>query len=301
MGKENKILWLLVAVLIFSWMSWSNTKKLQQQVHNLQQELNSVRSQVASEVSSVRGIVQGVRDDARWWIPGQVDFLDVSEGEATIEVNWQMREYQKGSEVTLNYKKPGEDQYISVDAVEKADGYFSATIYAEVSPKPQWHISSTSRSGQTNQSISNVAVEEVAREIKEKYANPNINYYVVVKKDDVIRSSDKQIIYLEHLGAMLYSRLDTHIHYNMTGGTVSIDVFEVRTPDSGAHVEELTLVSKRVDGTIVEELVVEREDTRDLYHIPYRITVEPEQDFDYWYLNARYSNGTEAKKEIPKL
>lgn len=303
MSKENKILLLVGLVLVFSWLSWSNTKQLQNQVRSLQNELHNVRTQVSSEVSGISRTVQSVRDDARWWNPGQIEFSDIDEGKAEVKIDWHLKEYWENSEVALNYRISGEENYVEVTAEEKANGYFAASIPVEVSMEPLWHVN-TSRVAQRSQSNTTASEQAIRNEYAKEYAyryDSGISYYITVKKDDMIRSSEERSISLHSLRNQLFGVLETDVRYDENAANITVLMHEITSgPDAPVYKVEEVLLQSRSGGSVVEQWILERDDERNRA-VLHRIVAEPSQVHQAMYLVVKYNSGLVIEREIPTL
>jgi hypothetical protein len=138
---------LLVLVLVISWSALNATRSVRQQVQSMQGELHNLRSQVTHEIGSIRGTVQNIRDDARWYTPPRFKVTGIEDTTALIKLSWNLQEYTAGSTVTLNYRYGDQTVFNEVEAVEESSGLFAVEFPLQLTMEPYWNFSVSRAAG----------------------------------------------------------------------------------------------------------------------------------------------------------
>jgi hypothetical protein len=223
--------------------------------------------------------------------------LEVGKDEAKVKIDWFLREYQEGSTVTFNYRKPGENSFTPIDAEKGTDGYFYTILPIEMVKEPIWENYIT-RISSSSFSRSNRA-ETVA---EEKYVSLNqqmrYEYYISVSKDDTTRIGETYSIDLAKLSYSLFNPLNSHVDISQDG-PVYVNVTEHDLPPTYYHIESIYFESRK-GNRLVEKWTLEKiEDESGRGGInTYRVFTKPEKDFDSLYIVIKYNEGVLVEKEI---
>ncbi|MBE0466460.1 MAG: hypothetical protein IBX71_04455, partial [Candidatus Desulforudis sp.] len=188
--KQNSVtLALLVLIVVINLFLWSNNRYIKEQVTRLQGDMHDLRTHVSGEVAGIRSTVQGMHDDARWWTPATIDFHEIDDGgTASVQINWQLREYRPGSAVALNYQPVGETGFTTVPAEEQTGGYFSVVVPVQVPLEPIWYVSLNRTTADSRPPQPRVQVVEDS--LIAGHHEPGLRYYISVQDGETARTSE---------------------------------------------------------------------------------------------------------------
>jgi len=290
--KSFTVLCVLISVLlVINWFTWSTIRETQQRIEWLQGNLNSLHSNITSEVSGVRHVVQQLKNDARWWTPAEVDFLDVDRDKAQVKISWSLREYKDGSQVMLNYQKPGEQEYTQIVPREESMGRFSVVLPVDVPREPVINLSVEKVRGHKNLAA-NTAVEE--KSVSDT-VNENLMYYISVQDGDTIRTSETQSLNLKGLNYKLFSPLMVRVRL-MDNGEITVSAHHDLMGNPRYDIEEIYLETRQGNGNVLERWPLDNEKIPEegIYHL----NVTTTEDYETLYLVVKYSGGLKVEREI---
>jgi hypothetical protein len=300
--KEKTIIILLIVMLALNLFTWSNSRFLKNSIQQLQGELSGLRSQISHEVMGLRGTVEGIRDEARWWTPGGVEFLETERENALVKISWHLREFREGSKVLLNYQPIGGEIYEEVLAEEEASGYFSVVLPLKLPLEPfiGIHLQRTMEqtSGKNNRS-GNVAVEE-----KQEYsANSSMNfkYYISVQDGETVRTGEVRSMDLSKLTYNRFNHLNLQIIID--GESIRGVLFEdqFRSDNPYYEIENIYLESRKGKDLTLEQWALKQIDTEPAFGSrKYEAKASPSKDYDSLFLVIHYSDGLTIEREIPQ-
>lgn len=298
MFKEKKVLLLsilLVIVLVINWLIWSNTRHLQQQVSHLQGELNSLRS----EVGSIRGTMQSIKnEDARWWTPGEVEFMDVDREKALTKISWYLREYREGSKVMLNYQPVGKEDYTEIVAEEESKGYFSVVLPVEV---PLEHIFDIHLERATKKEH---LKDRNLKEVRITEPKPSLKYYISVQDGETIRTSEIRTLDLSKLSFKLFNPLNLRVNFN-SNNKITANVHEYKAGNPRYEINEMYLETRKGKKQVLEKwpfkpVQIQKAYEQERFKI-YDVHATPSKAYDSLYWVIKYSEGLLVEKEIPQV
>ncbi|KJS13331.1 MAG: hypothetical protein VR67_04945 [Peptococcaceae bacterium BRH_c8a] len=305
MSNEKRFVVLLSLVLILlltNWLTWSTTRAMQSDIKWLQGNLNNLHSSVSGEVSGIRGVVKQMKDDARWWEPAEAEFLDVNKDEAQVKISWSLREYRAGSQVMLNYQKPGEQEYIQIAAKEEAKGRFYVNLPVAVPREPVINVN-VKQVGDFTNSKAPVEVEESLKEARVSGTEDlNFTYYISVQEGQTIRTSERHSLSLGSLNYQLFSPLIAEVRL-MDNGEIEASVHYELVGSPHYELKEIYLESRTGEDTVLEKWPLEREHTY-VYPVPAGaegfLYLKPTsaKDYDSLFLVINYSDNLKVERKI---
>ena len=255
-------------------------------------EFTSLRSQVSQEVGQVSGIVRQMREDERWWNFRGVEFLETEPDEALVRLQWQLKEFTAGSQVTLNYRKQGEEAFTPIDAESQSDGYYYADFPADINPEPTFEIHVT-------RSEQNRTYSEKTERLESDKA---YEYYISVQEDDKLRSSDVLSLNMSSMSKRLFNHLSIGVHLNdELYITLHEDTYD---KESKYQVEQAFAEIRKGDTVIQRERLIVNDDITDSdrRHYPedtlYEARLDPATEYDALYLIVNYKDDMAFEKEL---
>lgn len=282
---------LLVLLVIINMFLWSNTRYLKEQITRLQGEMYGLRTQVTAEVTSIGSTVQRMHEESRWWTPATADFRDIDETSAVAEIRWQLREHRADSEVTLHYQPPGEQDFTSIPAEEKTDGYFAAAVPLDVPLEPLWHVE-LSRAEQDSPPARLAAEERVSQGQNE----PRLRYYYSVQDGEKVLTSDISDLNLFPLITRLFDPL--HLEVSLDGDSITVTLNETTTGTARFELRDVHLETRQSPGRTLEKWRLEPAGAEREYRL-HAVTATPSVPYDALYVVAEYAEGLVAEKQLP--
>lgn len=308
MSKEKSsivLIVLLVVSLVINWFTWSSTNELKNQVSQLRNGLSNIRSQVSSEVSGIRGIVQNMREDAKWWSPADVEFLEMDREKALVKVSWNLKEYKQDSEIMFNYKLTGQSDYTQIPADQHGNGYFSVTLPVELPLEPIWEMrieQSVSREQDRDSRISREAAIEKKIKMENDY---RLSYYISRQDEGTILTSEKRNMLLDKLSYKLFKSLSLYVTFHEQN-QISIHFRQIGPDDTQYHVKEIYLESRDNQGQTLERWTFEslnpiddkpaNVEESEIGFI--RVEAAPQKDYDKLFIVVEYKEDLVIEKEI---
>lgn len=302
MTKENWIIALLLAALAINFFTWGNLKELRQELTRVQGEMGSLRSHVSSEVSGIRGTVESIRDDSRWWTPATMDILAVEKETAQLRLSWQLKEYQAGSRVALNYQV-GDEEFKEVVAQESASGYFWADLTIALPNEPVWHMYLTQETGKGQVTSGKAHSVHVVNEHMEGGPGLELKYYISVVDRGTTLTSEMRNFELSKLSYHLFSTLDTQVGMQ-SNGEITVAIYEHQPYEPYYSINTISLES-RSNNKVVEQWPVNRKTGDSRNHDPaeratiYDTRAVPAKQYDSLFIVVEYTDGMRVEKELP--
>ncbi|MDQ2087076.1 hypothetical protein RBH29_11625 [Herbivorax sp. ANBcel31] len=305
---NKKDVFLIISVVVISLLiliTYTNTKNLNNQIFRLnskisrlQSELYGVRSQVSNEISSISGIVEKIRDDARWWTPGEFEIEEIKDEEAIIKVDWQLNKYQTGSNVFLNYRQIDEDSYTQVESKDMGNGHFIATFPASIIKKePVWDVHLTRRI--TNQDQTRTAT--VDEEIKEFKSPDNVRmyeYFISLEHNGTARSSEIQAIHLSPSNLSLFSPLNANVY--VEENRINAHIIETMIQENAKYkIQEALLEARDENNKVLKSWNLNKSSFSDMNEFVLGTTViEDKESYESLFLVVNYNDGITSEREV---
>jgi len=233
----------MAALLLIGLLAWGRTAELQKQLRQLQGELHGIRTHVSHEISGIRGTVQAIREDSRWWSPGAVQFLEEEEDTALLKISWQVREMREDSTVAFHYRLPGEDNFVEAEVQELGEGFFAAVIAAEAPPGPLWNISIHRTSDSGNRRLQSAVVEEKIIQSLPNGEETSMSYYISLREGDTTRTSEIRTLDLGKLSLNRFGIVHANLH--LQDSEIKVTLHEYERGETGHRIESAYLESRR--------------------------------------------------------
>lgn len=298
MTRENWIIALLLAALTINFFTWANLKELRQELTRVQGEMSSLRSHVSTEVSGIRGTVESIRDDSRWWTPATMDILAVEKETAQLRLSWQLKEYQAGSRVALNYQV-GDEEFKEVAAQEGASGYFWADLTIALPKEPIWHIHLEQESGKNQATSGRAHSVKVVNEFMAGVTGPELKYYISVVDRGTTLTSDMRTFELSKLSYHLFSALDAQVRMQ-SNGEITVAVYEHQPYEPYYSINSIHLES-RSNNKVVEQWTLDRKTDSHNFSPEtaiYDTRAMPAKQYDSLFIVVEFSDGLRVEKEL---
>ena len=299
---------LLILVLIISWSALNATRSVRQQMQSIQGELHNLRSQVTHEIGSIRGTVQTIRDDARWYTPPRFEVTGMEDTTAVIKLSWNLQEYTAGSTVTLNYRYGDQTVFNEVEAIEESSGLYAVEFPIQKPMEPNWHLSVSSTPG--NSAAAGRTNREQAVSVSEKKvwgpgsSSMQLKYYIALQEGETIRTSEQHTMDLDKLSYNLFNPLDVQVSWE---GEEKLEVVLNQLPNiPHPHytIQTVRLESRRGKTEVERWPLTE---VKFSYpqpapeHSMYSVTAVPNKNYESLFVVVDYSGGITVEKEIPKF
>ncbi|WP_156204639.1 hypothetical protein [Candidatus Syntrophocurvum alkaliphilum] len=281
----------------------SKLNDLENRVKSISSNQNQVLHSVNSQTSHLSNIINDMRKEQSWISPITISDIDTNmeKGEANVTFEWQIRELKDGSTVVFNYKYGNEEEYNTINAVEKVNGLFQATVPPiEIVLEPEFIVNliESHRSG-------NVKNERAIQETKVEQAEyqPSLKYFVSVSHNDMVKSSDINTSIMNRMLPKPYGHIESHINihddkYNVFVVSISRSKPEELDP---LTIEEVYL-KKYKNGRLIgkEQLINGNEGitTGDNIIEFERKQLDQEVDFDKLVIKAIYTDGASFEREV---
>ncbi|MDR5660042.1 hypothetical protein RH915_11125 [Serpentinicella sp. ANB-PHB4] len=300
MKNENKILIALLVLILMSWLFWNSTRQVNNRVMSLQNQVSGLQNQVqqlSSRISSVDTSIHSIREDARPWTTGEIQFLEVKDGEADINISWRLREYKKGSEVALHYRLGDTGEFNKVIAT-KADGYYDATITVEVEVEPMIYMMTSKVEKRGNQNKESHVIDEKQNFPYEKEKYSTLTYYISVNDGDTVQTMESRVVNLDKINHQLFGTVNVDINYDANANKFHVFFIEDYVTNPENKIVEV-LFQTRKAGKVVEEWKIDNNDEHITRGHEFRKkTLEPAKDFNDTYILIEYDTGIEVERKM---
>jgi hypothetical protein len=286
--SNRPLLLIIVIVLIINIVLLDKVEYLNNQIQNLRHDYNNLQSSISSISGNVNSNLDRFTREQSWITPVQVDDgktrVDGQQGLAVL--NWQIKDYKEGAEVVFHYRQNESEEFETVPAKNKGDGFFEVEIPFDIRVEPYWEVDVSKRTmGGT-----------VTSEKKVKAPGPDyqsVSYYVSMKTGDVIRSSEIAYVDVAYLAKLKYEPIVGHVDIN--NNKYHISVFDHNTGSNDFH----SAMAVFYNGSkVVAEKAMEVRDVHDsgkTYTLDY---VADSQDISHLVIQVKYEDGKTFEKEI---
>lgn len=286
--------------LFINFSSLSKIDNLENKVNTLLNDQSQLLSRVNSQTTNIRNTMNEIKREQSWISPisANTTITDIDQGNALVTFQWQIKELNDNSKVVFNYKNGDQEEYTSIEAVEKASGLFEAVVPIEVTLEPEWRIIGSSMDARAER-----AIEEDKR-ANMKDNSLAFNYFVTVAHNDLVKSSAINSNRFNSLGVQHYGYIETHINNSNNHSRVSVIGYPSHDVSS-PNLEEVYLKKYKDEQLLDEEKLVLENDIHEA-GMPIREnglafhTKPSDEKLDYSRLVLRvvYSDGASFEKEI---
>lgn len=248
-------------------------------------------SSVDSQTSHIQNVMNEFKREQSWMSRINMDVDAKENGKAEVNFEWQIKELHMNSEVVFNYKIGEAEEYRTVPAVEKQNGLFHVTVPVYVDLEPVWEVHVMNH-GDKDRQVSKKAIEEQFKQFQ-------LQYFVSVSYDDVVKSGEIHTTNLGKVGTQDYGILETMIDITNENYHVSV-LNPVTSSESSVFLEEVYLL-KYQDGILVEdEQLITNDQANSQRNMPVQFRLDQPEKLEYTSLVIKvvYSNGKEFEKEV---
>ena len=197
---------LISVVILLACINLASITRLNSRLAGMQGYIDSLRFDIHNELSGVSHIFQAMQEQAGWWEPGELELIETGPEQASVRVGWYLRDYRAGSEVFINYRRQGEEEYTALEAGDGSSGHFHVLLNLEFNPEPQWsHGFSRSRHG-----FGSPPDEIIEKVVPDYDPQPHYEYYISTLDEGTIRTGDVESLPLDKLFCGYYSCLQSH-------------------------------------------------------------------------------------------
>lgn len=289
MTKSKLLAVIVVIILATNIVLIFRIGDLQNQIQNLSHNYNNLQSSINSVTSNVNQTLDRFTREQSWITPIQTnnEKTRVEDEQGLLVLNWQIKDFQEGSEVNFHYRKSDTGEFSSISAESVNTGLFVVSLPVEIKSEPTWYIN-VSWSGESgvSQKVSRKTVDGVSRQ-------HSLTYYVSMKTDGFIKSSEVSYLNYEYLANMKYQPIRGNVHID--DNNINITLHEEKMYKNAF--ESLTAEFYNNQGLIDEKVIEAQEDPNGMrhYHLWYDSGSE---DISCIILEVKYENGDSFRKEV---
>ncbi len=288
--SKNKLLFLSLAViLIMNIVLLSKIGDLNNRIQNLSNNYNNLQSSINSVTSNVNQSLDRFTREQSWITPIQInnEKSKVDDDQGLVVFNWQIKDYQEGSEVTFHYRESDSEEFKTITAESVNTGLFEVSLPMEIKAEPSWELN-ISWSGERG---AEQVTEKIARE--KKQVAQTLRCYVSMENDGTIKSSEISYQNFDYLTYMKYEPIRGHVSIN--DNHYNISLFEENNGNNGY--ESLLIEFYNGDNLVTREPLEVQEDQNGmrLYDLSYNSGSE---NISHVIIEVKYKNGDTFQKEI---
>lgn len=290
MPQLSKPLYVIVGIiLIINLVLMQRIGQLNSEVQDLGRKLNNQQSSIISISGNVNSSLDRFTREQSWITPVQVnaDKTTVADEDGIAVLNWQVKDLPAGAEVMFHYRETETGDFTSLPAENKGAGLFEVSVPFKANIEPFWDIqvSITERMATRISEAKAISVEKFQ----------SVNYYVSMKHDDVLKSSEIGYFDLAYLAQTKYEPISGHVDIN--GSKYNINLYE-HYPSSNNYEY---IKAKFYDGsTLVAEKPVDRLNTLSGSRTYYLGYDAESQNISRLIIEVKYTNGKTFSNEIFK-
>ncbi|SFL57640.1 hypothetical protein SAMN04487943_102290 [Gracilibacillus orientalis] len=295
-GFQLFILIVLIVSLFMNIMMFSNMKNVEEDIRILTDNQRMLSNNVNNQSDIIRQELDDFIKEQSWISPitMETDKKQVEEnGSTDATFSWQLKDFHQDAEVMFHYKYGGTDEFTEIPANEESEGMFQVHVPVEMGLKPEWQVSVSESSGNSNSS-SQVEVSEQAMESVKEDPENQINYFVSVSHDGQVKQSAQQSEHLDYLAPRSYGSLFSNVNFNNDDVRVHFYYYNVSNQEN--IVEKVTLLKYQEDSLLEEEQFTLRDE--ETKNRPYDL--EPFEQYDNMRLvtEVEYTDGTVYEKQV---
>lgn len=265
--------------------------ELNNRIQNLSHNYNNLQSSLNSVTSNVNQSLDRFTREQSWITPIQINHekSKVDDDQGLVVFNWQIKDYQEGSEVVFHYRESDSEEFKTISAESVDTGLFEVSLPMEVKAEPFWELN-VSWSGERG-AEQVTKHEQVVREIKQSVQT--LRCYVSMENDGTIKSSEVSYQNFDYLTHMKYEPIRGHVSIN--DNHYNISLFEEKNTNNGY--ESLIVEFYNGDNLVTREQLKVQEDQNGmrLYDLAYNSGSE---NISHVILEVKYKNGDTFQKEI---
>ncbi|WP_164669894.1 hypothetical protein [Virgibacillus doumboii] len=283
----------LVISLVMNFKLLSGLNQLENQVSSISSNQHNITRSVSNETNHIQSVLNDMKKEQSWIsdIKMNVDSEELEDGEAAATFEWQVKEFQKDSEVVFNYAYGNSEDFTAIPAKELEQGLFQAEVPFEVEMGPQWEVMVTDPDSKPPQGTSK-------QEIEEKHRQQTLKYFVSVSNDDKLRSGEIQTQYLGKLGTERYGTIHSDVHLREKNVSVTVNNHNIK--ELSNVVEEAYLLKYENEKLIEEEKMKLGDEQNSPDHQSRLFHLDQLEQYEDMRLVVKvvYSNGETFEKEV---
>ncbi|HAE43559.1 MAG TPA: hypothetical protein DCG34_11690 [Clostridiales bacterium] len=294
----------LFASLLMNFTLLTRLDEVNNRLNDLANQQQMVVNTVNAQVSQINSTINKIKEDQSWLsaVKVETEMDELDKNKALVSFEWQVKELQNDSAVLFNYKKNGETEYRSIEAVDMENGLFKVVMPIEIDLEPVWNSYIFDRGSHSNKEP--VRVVEGRKEAYENLNQLNFDYYISVSYGDMIKSAEINTTRIENMGARYYGYLEVRTDIDKNN-SYNMSVINGKMYDTSVYLKEVYLEKFR-NGQLVESEKIEersivyeggmpvREDTNEFF----KQTSEEKLDYSSLVLKVIYSDGSVFEREI---
>ncbi|MDD4754153.1 MAG: hypothetical protein PHT78_13090 [Desulfitobacteriaceae bacterium] len=274
----------IVFILILNVVMLSRMGEINYQIRSLSQDYR----QLQSDLDSISGNVAQFTREQSWITPVHVNEEKSKAGDSQglAVLNWQIKDLPEGAEVNFHYCPPDSAEFKSIAAVSKGAGFFEVNVPVEIEIEPFWDIivsKKTKGLGTVTSEHSVIPEQKV----------PAIGYYVSLKTDDGLKSSEVSYFDIAYLAHTKYEPIRGHV--DIDDKQFHISIFE--NYPGGNNYQSVSLRIYDGNNTVVEkDLEIQDADNGDKqYFLSYDAGSE---NISHLVIKIKYENGKTFEKRV---
>lgn len=288
MQQSQKPLYVIVGIiLIINLVLMQRTSQLNNAVQELGHKLNNQQSSIHSISGNVNDTLDRFTREQSWITPVQVDDAKtkVADEDGLAVLNWQIKDLPNGAEVVFHYRETETGDFTSLPAENIGAGLFQASMPFKANIEPFWDIQVSIRERMTT--ITSEAVPMGKEEFQ------SIGYYVSMKHNDVIKSSELAYFDVAYLAQKKYEPIFGHVDINNNKFNISL---HEQKPDGGNY--EAVSVKFYAGTTLVVDkpaIVEDNNNGGQTYYVGYDAE---SHNISRLVIEVQYANGKTFSREF---
>ena len=289
--KYSKIIMFILIALLFvqNFVLLNKVSNLENKINVLQNEDQRTISAINAIPSQINHFLNEIKRVESWMTPVRIDVDNITSNNAKVKATWQIKDYDKNAVVTFNYKQ-NEGEFKEIEVVDKGNGYFETTLSFNVELEPRWIIHVQDQEREASK------VREEVKEVVKPDVDQYITYYVAVKTQDNIKSSEMANF---HLGALKYGLYGTFIVDVFANLSDRIDVHINHEEYNDAQNNTKLRLKKYNNEQVVFTTNIEAEEEQPGGFRTYFVQLQDnEEAFNRLVLEVTYPNGKVFEQEI---
>lgn len=293
---KTLIIFLIGFTLLFNILLLKRIDELENKINRLDSKTHIIESSINSIPNHINSFLNKVKRLESWITPVRLDVKKMDPNTLELKASWQIKNYKNGSDVTFHYKINNKENtdFEKVDATMKSDGYFEVSFPVKEEIQPKWQVivrrQSKERSVEEKNGAS--ATSQVV-----KKTSKTLDYYVSMKNNDNVKSSELSHYNLDAFANGLYGILTTDLFIS-NDDVYNIHLHNNYVLKNSIGIKNVKLKSYNYDkpiSTTKLEYSEYPDSNEGSYHVSYQNTAN---DFNRLVLEVEYDNGKVFTKEI---
>ncbi|MDK2984516.1 MAG: hypothetical protein PWQ96_158 [Clostridia bacterium] len=242
---KDKIIFFISVALILSIIlnlnQYRQLGKLTQQMSQVISEVSYIRIKTQNQAQNVRSSLAEFREEQRWATPVDIHPL-TGEGQESVLLTWQVKEYEEGSPVEFFYRRQGEHDFSSLAAENAGGSTFQVKLSTGSIPQePAFRVHFTVKNPSSTNGGKKV---EQSIPVKPDFDGSGYlyDYYITVRQGGQVRSTEPSRLDLGKLALYNFSPVTVQIEEDQRRGELNVSIYEEGPVEpkhrlTGAHLE----------------------------------------------------------------